>query len=174
MLTIFAIFDLGNLTPAPVTPAPCWRFCFTPRERHSPEWRLLFRPWERRSPEWRQPTASSTILVQREPCSAGRSLRSPAAFSSVARRCISCIQTSASNLKSRREGGDFNPARSAGCLCITKQESRRDGALSIEHYRVESRRFEQEPESLTPFRINTYKKSGGGGVLPLGMDRAHP
>jgi hypothetical protein len=170
MLTIFISSDLGNLTSAPVTPAPCWRFCFTPGNAillngaccFAPGNAILlngaccFAPGNAVLLNGVSQPHLDTILVQREPCSAGRSLRSPAAFSSVARRCMSCIQTSASSLKSRtslksrREAGDFSPARSAGCLCITKQESRRDGALSIEHYRVESRRFEQEPESPNP------------------------
>src|ERR1700740_1563565 len=30
MVTIFVSSDLGDLTLAPVTPATCWRFCFTP------------------------------------------------------------------------------------------------------------------------------------------------
>ena len=113
------------LRPASVTPASCWRFCFAPPGNATNG--------------ISQPHLASILIFCRvcacnvnpaskgKSCSAGRSLRSLAAFSSIARRCISSIRTSASSLKSRREGGDFSPARSAGCLYTTKQESRRDG-----------------------------------------------
>src|SRR5713101_2934697 len=41
-------------------------------------------------------------------------------------------------------------------------------------FRMNTCKSVSKQRTLTPFRINTYEKHRGRGVVPLGTDRAHP